>query len=137
MRVVIDCNVFVTAVSSKSPFHPFITSLIAGDFEMHVSTEIYFEIVEKIEEKYDLEVSRAFLDALYNSPYVISSEPWYNWNIIKADPDDNKYIDCYIKANADYIVTNDKHFNILKQISFPKVNCITIEEFMEILKTLQ
>jgi predicted nucleic acid-binding protein len=41
-----------------------------------------------------------------------------------------------MKVDADYIVTNDKHFNILKQIEFPKVNCITIEEFMEILKTL-
>ena len=59
------------------------------------------------------------------------------WNIIDSDKDDNKYIDCYIKSSADYLVTNDKHFNILKEIRFPNVNCISIEEFMEILKKLQ
>jgi len=122
------------AISKKSPYHRIITALRTGVYKLYISTEIYFEIAEKIEEKFKKEVAEAFLDALYVSPYVISSEPVYKWNIISIDPDDNKYVDCAIAANADYIVTNDKHFNILKQVSFPKVECITVEEFMEILK---
>ena len=103
------------AVSSKAPYHIIITSLMNGVFELHISTEIYFEIAEKIEEKSQREVAEAFLDAFDISPYVELSEPFFKWNIIARDEDDNKYIDCYIKSNADYIVTNDKHFNILKK----------------------
>lgn len=137
MKVVIDCNVFVMAVSTKSPYHTIVTSLMNGLFELHITTEIYFEIAEKIEEKFRREVAEAFLDAFNVSPYVVLSEAFYKWNIISRDEDDNKYIDCYIKSRADYLVSNDKHFNVLKEINFPKVNCVTIEEFIEILKGAQ
>jgi predicted nucleic acid-binding protein len=30
---------------------------------------------------------------------------------------------------AHYIVTNDKHFNVLKRISFPKISLLKIKEF--------
>lgn len=46
---------------------------------------------------------------------------------------DNKFIDCAIAANADYIVTNDKHFNVVKNIDFPKVNILSIQEFIKLL----
>ena len=59
--------------------------------------------------------------------------PSYNWHLIETDVDDNKFCDCAIASNADYIITNDKHFNILKQIKFPKVNILTAEAFLNFL----
>lgn len=47
------------------------------------------------------------------------------------DPDDNKYCDCAIAGKASYIVTEDKHFNVLKTISFPKLTTITLDEFLQ------
>jgi predicted nucleic acid-binding protein len=49
--------------------------------------------------------------------------------MITQDPDDNKFVDCCIAANASYIVTNDHHFDVLKKFEFPKVETITIQEF--------
>ena len=49
------------------------------------------------------------------------------------DKDDNKFADCAIAGNADYLVTNDSHFNVLKTIGFPKITIITIDEFLAIL----
>jgi uncharacterized protein len=40
-----------------------------------------------------------------------------------------KFVDCAIAANADWLITNDKHFNILKDIDFPVVNIIRLEDF--------
>ncbi len=34
--------------------------------------------------------------------------------------DDNKFVDCAVAANASFIVSHDKDFNILKEIDFPK-----------------
>ena len=54
---------------------------------------------------------------------------WYTWHLINADPDDNKFVDAYIAAGADYIVTEDAHFHVLKSLPFPVVRVIGIEEF--------
>jgi len=59
--------------------------------------------------------------------------PHFKWNFISADPDDNKFADCALNAGADYIVTNDKHFNVLKEIAFPKINVINCETFKQII----
>jgi len=44
--------------------------------------------------------------------------------------DDNKFFDIAIAANVDYLVTNDRHFDKLKQLTFPKVNIINSEDFL-------
>lgn len=68
------------------------------------------------------------------SPFVKSYINYYSWNLIKNDADDNKYTDIYIAASADYLVTEDGHFNQLKYIDFPKVNVAGIEEFLKVIE---
>ncbi len=74
---------------------------------------------------------------LLKLPKTLSMEVFYKWNLITVDPDDNKFIDCAVAANARYIVTNDKHSNTLKEVSFSKSSCIRIEEFIKILKAIK
>jgi uncharacterized protein len=47
--------------------------------------------------------------------------------------DRNKFVDCAVASSSDYLATNDKHFNILNEIDFPKINLINLEEFKKIL----
>jgi len=54
---------------------------------------------------------------------------FFHWNLITVDPDDNKFVDCAIAGQAKFIVTEDKHFQILKQVDFPKVEVITVVQF--------
>jgi len=60
----------------------------------------------------------------------------YKFLLIANDPDDNKFVDCAFAANAHYLVTNDRDFNALKKIEFPKINILTIEKFVEVLEEL-
>ena len=78
-------------------------------------------------------VANSICEAFTLYDNVIKTNIYYNWNLISVDPDDNKFVDCAVAVNADYIVTNDKHFNILKKVDFPKVKTIKIDEFMELL----
>lgn len=55
----------------------------------------------------------------------------FYFNLIKVDPDDNKFVDCAIAGNAKFIVTEDRHYDILQQIDFPKVNIIRLDEMMQ------
>jgi predicted nucleic acid-binding protein len=53
--------------------------------------------------------------------------------LIVADADDNKFADCALNAGADLIVTNDRHFNVLKSIAFPPIKVVDIETFKRII----
>jgi len=45
---------------------------------------------------------------------LIRTDPSFRFEVIKSDLDDNKFCDCAIVANADYVITEDKHFQALK-----------------------
>jgi uncharacterized protein len=67
------------------------------------------------------------LPLLRNVHYI---QRYYRFGLIVADPDDNKFVDCAIAAGADYLVTDDRHFIVLAQIPFPKIEMLTAEQFL-------
>ena len=72
-----------------------------------------------------LDIANDVLGDLDQSHNVSLVHSYYRWNLIQKDWDDNKFIDCAIAGNADCIVTNDKHFNILHAIDFPRIQFST------------
>ena len=48
MKAVVDCNILVTCLSRRSPYHHIYTFLVAGKFELIVSQDILFEYEEVI-----------------------------------------------------------------------------------------
>jgi putative PIN family toxin of toxin-antitoxin system len=73
-------------------------------------------------------------EMMENSTNVELITRYFSFELIKTDPDDNKFVDCAIASNADFIVTNDRHFAILNDTPFPKVKTLTIDEFMDVLR---
>ena len=67
---------------------------------------------------------------IVNNPHTLFITPYYHFNLIKADPDDNKFVDCAVAGNAKFIVTEDRHYDILRRTDFPKVNIIKLDEMM-------
>ena len=90
-----------------------------------VSNEIIEEYIEILQQLTNKEIANIIIEAIVNSPYVEFITPYYRFNLIKTDPDDNKFVDCAISANARYIVTNDHHYDVLHDIKFPRVDVIT------------
>lgn len=129
MRVVIDCNILVACLSSHSPYHKIYVSLLNGKFQLVVSQDILLEYEEIIQIKYGVSTASAFMSLLALLPNVHYVHPFYKWNIITIVPDDNKYCDVAVSGAADYIVTEDKHFNVLSSISFPPIKVIDMVSF--------
>ena len=61
-------------------------------------------------------------------------EPRFHWRLVTADPDDDKFVDAYLAAGADALVTHDAHFDILKDLDFPPVTVLSADEFKEALQ---
>ena len=64
---------------------------------------------------------------------VFYTDAHFQFKLIQNDEDDNKFVDCAIASNVHYLVSNDKHFSILKTIDFPNVNIIKMNEFIKLL----
>ena len=75
-------------------------------------------------------VARNVISAIVHSPYTLYKEASFKFNLIEADPDDNKFADCAIVANAEYIVSEDAHFRILATFPFPKIRVVGLDEFL-------
>jgi len=91
------------------------------------------EYEEKITEFYSLQTAELVINILLIAPNVILAEPFFKWGLIASDPDDNKFADLAISANASYLVSNDRHFQILKTVDFPPVNVVSLTEFQQVL----
>lgn len=131
MKTVIDTNVFVESLSKTSVYHKIFKSLLLGDFFICISNPILLEYEEIIRSLHSSENAERLFEFLTLSPFVIFVNPTYYYNLISMDPDDNKFVDCAIAANADFIIASDRHFNILKTVPFPKVGIIHPKKFIE------
>ena len=134
MRIVIDTNVFVASLSSHSPFHWLIEALIDEVFDLYISTEVLLEYEEILKQKYPYGVAENFIRSLNELPNVHKVDISYKWLLIIADPDDDKFVDLAVCAKADYLITNDKHFNVLKMLPFPKIALLKLQEFEDLLE---
>ncbi|MCW3079554.1 putative toxin-antitoxin system toxin component, PIN family [Segetibacter sp.] len=134
MRIVVDTNVLLVSVSSKSPYHCIFQSILNGTIELCVTYDILLEYHEKIEEHMNAQTAQSVITTLINSPFVIETVRYFYFNLITNDADDNKFIDCAIAANAVAIVTEDKDFNVLKQLDFPSLKILTIVQLKELLE---
>ncbi len=132
MKILLDTNVLLVSISSKSKYHWLYQKLLNQEFDLIVSNEILLEYEEIISQKYSKLVARDVLKFLLVLPNVHKVSVYYNWNLITDDRDDNKFVDCAISANAHLLVTNDKHFNKLKTLEFPKVQVIDINTFFKL-----
>jgi len=60
---------------------------------------------------------------------LIRINPQYQFRVIGNDPDDNVFADCAITANADFVITEDRHFAPLANAGY-KPQPITPQEFI-------
>jgi len=137
LRIVLDTNVLVASISRKSPFHWVWQSFLHGKYKLCVTTDILNEYAEIIERYFSsVDVERVLTEMMLNEN-IVQIVRYFEWNVIERDADDNKFFDCAVAANADYIVSEDKHFDILRHIPFPTVTVIKTIEFKRILQKIE
>lgn len=111
-------------------------ALLDQKFELAVTTDILLEYHEIISARSHPIVADNIVSSIVRAPNVVRTSVKYRWNLITADPDDNKFVDCAISARVRFVVTNDKHFDILKKIDFPLVEVISLDDFLKEVEAL-
>ena len=134
MRVVLDTNVLISATFWNGDSSRILDKVERKEIELIISKETleefiavlgYKEIQDKVKDKY-LEMKRTVEKIISISTIV---EPHQKFKIIEDDPDDDKFLDCAIEGNVEFIISQDRH--LLKLQEFEGIKIITPSEFLK------
>ena len=123
------------AISAKNVYHRVWLDFLSGKYKLCITNEIIEEYLEVISRNINTLVAEKIVAAILNRENTIKLDPHFRFNLIEDDKDDNKFADCAVAGNASYIVTEDHHFNVLKNIKFPSITVIGIDDFILILNS--
>ena len=122
MIVCIDTNVFIQASKATHPQHEIFRGWFQRKFRWALSNDILTEYEEILTQRSGrerwLQFNRVLDLAEAQGGLVVKVQPSYQFQIVTADPDDNKFTDCAITAGADYVITTDRHFKPLASAGY-------------------
>jgi len=131
MRLVVDTNIFFSGFNPRSYYYPIIKGIYLEKYKLLVSTSVLLEYEEILQKVFPKELLEQFWLFILTSESVVFVNPTFSFQLPYADEDDHKFVDCAVCGNADFLITNDKHYNMLKDIEFPNVEVIKAETFIE------
>ena len=134
MNIVLDTNCLLMSLSRRSPYYPVWRDFVDGKYTLCITNEILAEYEEILTDKVGAEIASNVITAILDLPNTKMIQVYYHLRLITTDPDDDKFVDCAFKANARYIVTQDHHYDVLKQTPFPFIDVVGIDEFIKVLR---
>ncbi len=129
--IVLDTNCLLQSLSRRGKYYDVWEAFILGKYTLCVTTEILAEYEEIIASHMSPQAAKLAIEMILRANNVRRIDAQYRFGLITVDKDDNKFVDCAIVGNAEFIVTDDKHFNVLKDIPFPHVKVKKLIEFQQ------
>jgi len=135
VKVVIDTNGLIPSIPRDGAYRWLYESFTASEFTWVFSNEILLEYAEITAALFSPAAAELVIGFLLSSPNHIRQDPYFRFELIKDDPDDNKFVNCAIAAGADWLVTNDRHILNLRRDPnrFPPLAICSLDEFRQIL----
>ncbi len=130
MRLILDTNVFISGIFWEGNFcSQIIDKWKNREFELVSSIEILNEFVGTVR-NFKIQMSEDMIEEWKNLiiENSIIVEPTIKLNIIKDDPDDNKFLEAGIVGNVNLIISQDKH--LLKLKEYRRIKIVSPELFL-------
>ena len=133
MKIVIDTNVFISAIFFGGLPLKVLHSIISKQNDAYISPQIwdeYNDVIERLTKKYPSRLKHQLIDEVFKVFKVISPSTAIS---ICRDPDDDKFISCAIDAGCQYLVSGDDDLLSLGKVE--EVTICTPSEFLNTLRT--
>lgn len=130
IKAILDTNVIISAVIFGGKPRMVLNLAVEGKISLFFSEPMLEEIREILGgRKFRFTASQLLavereLEAISDTVY-----PDKDIKVVKDDPDDDVFIECALAADADYIVSGDKHLLDLK--SYGSIKIVNAAEFIE------
>ncbi len=130
VKVVLDTNVIISAIIFGGKPRQLIYMIHEMKFEAYFSKDIIDEVLEILEMKFDYPKNKLITVENELTSMGELVEPGVKLSVIKEDPDDDKIIECAVAAEADYIVSGDKH--LLSFEKYGNIEILKTADFLEL-----
>ncbi|MBI4049485.1 MAG: putative toxin-antitoxin system toxin component, PIN family [Candidatus Doudnabacteria bacterium] len=110
MNIVFDTNIYIAAFLGRGFIYTLLYKVLDRNsgFTLYYSSDIKTELIEKFNEgKISSTDVDDLLDSLKENAVFVNAQE--KVDVIKDDPDDNKILECALAAEADLVVTMDRH----------------------------
>jgi len=133
MRIVLDANIFVSSFFWGGNPRMVLERVIEGIDELFITKEILDEI-EEVMGRPKFHADKEEIDYFINSIEEIGNKIISKRQIKNGSRDkkDNKYIECGIAANVNYIISGDVHLLELRE--YENIKIITAKNYLETIK---
>ena len=130
LKVVIDTNIFISSFFGGIP-RDIINCWKTGKIILCLSQEIikeYIEVLSRLglQDKKEIQNLTILFAEGYNSIFAANTP---NIDIVKDDPDDNKFIECAVALDCKIIISGDKHLKNIKR--YVDIDIMSPKEFCE------
>ncbi len=129
-----DTNIYISALQFGGTPQRFLDGAAAGDFRLDISDAIFREILRVLHDKFGWPESELREAEMLLSICTRRVVPTQILDVIKADPSDNRILECATAAGSEVIVTGDKQ-HILPLGVYQGIPIVTVADFMRGLKT--
>lgn len=134
MKIVLDTNCLLQILGARSKYAFLFDKFLQEEYALCISSDILLEYEEILKAKASPLAADLFMKVIVRSRNIVRKDPYFRLEIIKQDPDDNKFTDCAFACNADIIVTNDGHFTDASDSAFPVFRVLSLDDFAKLLK---
>ena len=131
MKIVLDANIFISSFFWGGNPKAIVERIISGIDELFITKEILDEIEEVIRRpKFhaDNDMINYFISSIEEIGNKITAQKLVK--IGSRDRSDNKYIECGIAANTDYIISGDIHLLELKK--YENIKIVSAKDYLDI-----
>jgi uncharacterized protein len=129
LRVTADSNVLVSALMFRrgKPFD-MLRMALEGEISLVTSQAIIEETLDVLRRKFGIpsEELPQYEAVIRQAARTVT--PAVQLEVVTADPDDNKIVECAVTAGSDFIVTGDK--DLLRLGSYDSVQILTVSDFL-------
>jgi putative PIN family toxin of toxin-antitoxin system len=132
VRIVFDTNIFISAFAipggNAEEVH---LHAIQGTFELITAVAILTDTVEILQAKFDWSGDKAeeLVKTISRTATVLKTRPHLH---VLQDERDNRILECAMAAQADYLVTGDRHLLALRR--YKSTLLLPLAEFLALLR---
>ena len=128
-RITADSNVLVSALQYGGKPLTLLDMAQDGRIELAISNEILRETLRVLRDKFHrttewLQESDSHLRAI--TTHISATE---KVDVVMADPDDNRILECALAARSEAVVTGDRHLLVLG--SFREIKIMRVGDFLD------
>lgn len=130
-EVTADTNIYISGLVFAGPPRRFLREAQAGRFRLAISDALLEELSRILRAKFAWSDEEIREVVALLSDCTVHVQPGERLDVVDADPDDNRVLECAVAAGSRFIVTGDS--DLLRLGAYAGIRILKVADFLELI----